>query len=189
MGEEMSIFNIYKTYSDELNLIFKQNPIECELYSIIASLIRGCENSEKISLRDVSTRRLSKYTGSQIFTSKAGFPDFVVLEKDFQLLNTGDDSKHSEDKVLGAVEVKRMSISIGENPAINSTQLQSHIEKFKKVIYTNGIEWCFYDDGDYNTFKWSHSLGKIENGRINWLINDKTWRKLLDDLNKIEWKV
>lgn len=36
----MSVANDFNAYKRELDLIVKQNPIECELYSIIAAILR-----------------------------------------------------------------------------------------------------------------------------------------------------
>ena len=54
----MNYGRLYSDYKDEIELAWIQNSaVECELYSIIANIIRESENGRKISLRDVSARR------------------------------------------------------------------------------------------------------------------------------------
>lgn len=49
----MSLINSFDKFKREIELIIKQNPLECELYSIIASIIRERDSSKNISLRDI----------------------------------------------------------------------------------------------------------------------------------------
>lgn len=50
-------------------------------------IIRRKQSIKDISLRDVTSRRKNNYSGSEIFKSASVFPDFVILSKDFKLLN------------------------------------------------------------------------------------------------------
>lgn len=57
----MSIFRNFNDYKEEIELMHVQNSaVECELYSIIAILIRESEQGRNISLRDVSVRRTTE---------------------------------------------------------------------------------------------------------------------------------
>lgn len=45
----MSLTNDFNIYTDEIELIHAQNRVECDLYSIIACIIRTGKQSNKIS--------------------------------------------------------------------------------------------------------------------------------------------
>ncbi|NLZ73922.1 MAG: hypothetical protein GX905_08965 [Bacteroidales bacterium] len=174
----MSLANNFVEYKEEINLILAQNNVEVELYSIIACVIRERENSANISLRDVSTRRKTDF--SYMFKSGSGFPDFVVLSKNFD--------KHKPDKkqILGAIEAKRVSA----DPLVKSEQLKHHIKYFKNVIYTNGLEWQFYKSNGEVTNElpeWIIVLGKNNGEKISWEKDDEKWKKLLNKISAIEW--
>lgn len=166
----MKLLSNFETYQNEIKLILTQNPVECELYSIIASIMRERQSSINISLRDVSTRRTSEY--SKIFKSESGFPDFVILTKQFNMYNP------NKDEVLGAIEVK----SVTRKDLEESDQLKGHIKTFKNVIYTNGIKWKFYK---YGKLDWSIELGEWNRGKISW--NSDEWKNLLANLEEIVW--
>ncbi|QNO14374.1 hypothetical protein HYG86_06105 [Alkalicella caledoniensis] len=170
----------FRLYQRELELIYMQNPIECELYSIVACLIRERNQNKKISLRDVSTRRKSEFSGSEIYASKSGFPDFVILSEDFYLF---DDKFRDTSKILGAVEIKRMTVKLNGK----SKQLLDHIAKFKKVLYTNGFEWRLYNGNKSYAPEWLVSLGKIDKGKVEWF-EGEVWDSLLNELDKISWE-
>lgn len=67
----MSIADEFELYRRELDLILIQNPIECELYSVIAAFLRNRENMKIYSLRDVSARRKSTI-GNKFRTNAEG---------------------------------------------------------------------------------------------------------------------
>lgn len=165
----MNLANDFETYKEEIELIQSQNPVECELYSIISSLIRGRENSKKISIRDVSSRRGTEISNK--FKSNSGFPDFVILER----------KKEANAVIFGAIEVKRVILSLDND----EDQVLGHVEKFNNVIYTNGIKWRFYkSDKSYSEI----IIGKIKNGDIIWDSKDE-WNKLIFALEKYIFKL
>ena len=54
----MSIARDFDDFKEEIELAFAQNAcVEIELYSIIASVIRESKNKQKLSIRDVSSRK------------------------------------------------------------------------------------------------------------------------------------
>ena len=173
----MTLAENFDVYKNEIELIQAQNPVECELYSIISYIIRGRKNSTDISLRDVSTRRETKL--SKIFKSESGFPDFVILTKQFKM----DEPDKCE--ILGAIEVK----NVMQKNLEYSEQLDDHIKYFKKVIYTNGLEWKFYKYDEVKKdekLEWVVQLGKWNEEKISWN-SDNEWNVLLDNLEKIKW--
>ena len=76
----MSIARDFDEFKEEIELAFAQNAcVEIELYSIIASVIRESKNKQKLSIRDVSSRKRSEISAK--FYGLSGFPDFVLLER------------------------------------------------------------------------------------------------------------
>lgn len=166
----MNYGRCFSDYQEELELAWIQNSaVECELYSIVASVIRESESGKGISLRDVSTRRTTE--NSKYLKGDSGFPDFVVLER----------SKSKNAKKYGCIEIKRPEISIDET---SDLQLRGHIKSFGKVIYTNGLLWIFYDKSD--SAVWKCELGKIVDESFKWERVNK-WHELLGNLDEIEW--
>lgn len=180
----MSIANSYNDFRRELNLIAKQNPRECELYSIIAQIIRE-QVEEYISLRDVSVARKDGRVNAGLLRSTGGFPDFVVLtmEYNFEAPDVND--------ILGAVEAKSL-ITKSEEMGKPPEQVKRHINKFEKVIYTNGLEWQFYLSGKPEE-GWDILLGSYEYDRkerkykIQWESKNEKWIELCKRLNAIVW--
>jgi hypothetical protein len=170
----MSLANDFKMYKDEIELIRTQNRVECDLYSIIACIIRESKQGREISLRDVSVRRKTDF--SEPFRGKSGFPDFVIRTRD----------KSKDAGILGAIEAKYVDEDLTlEN---HLEQLRDHLDFYKRVIYTNGLKWRHYvtDEFQENNFLWETNLGEIKNGEIIWNKDDK-WVELLENLDGITW--
>lgn len=164
----MENFNYYK---EELELNRFQNRIEADQYRLIANLIVQSKNGKKISLRDVSTRRKSAF--ADFFKGESGFPDFVIREREYS----------NNAALLGAVEVKYMDIDL-DDKVRNLNQLEGHINSYGKVIYSNGLEWRFYENS--LTPVWSVVLGHKNKGNIEWgTVAD--FEKLISNLDSIEW--
>jgi len=172
----MSITKEFELYQRELNLILKQNPVECELYSVIAALLRRRENMKIYSLRDVSARRKSDI-GNKFLTT-AGFPDFAVMTIE-------------EPKMIGVVEIKRLVVNLDNE----KTQAEKHRYRENDternplvVLYTNGLEWRLYaGTGEFGEIKDKRiSLGKVNKGKIVWEKNSN-WNCLIKLLEGIDW--
>lgn len=170
----MSLANNFERYKDEIELIRAQNRVECDLYSIIACIIRERKQGNKISLRDVSVRRETDF--SRLFMGKSGFPDFVIRTRD----------KSNEASILGAVEIKYVDENLDlEN---HLEQLSNHLDFYKRVIYTNGLKWRYYerDKSSENNLLWETNLGEICNEEIEWN-EDNKWTELLGKLDDHKW--
>ena len=167
----MSLAKNFKLYKDEIELVCEQNRVECDLYSIIAHIIRESKQREKVSLRDVSVRRGTEF--SKTFRGNSGFPDFVVRTRE----------KSNSAKVLGAIEVKYVTENLDSEDHLE--QLGGHIAFYKKVLYTNGLEWRYYNSKKPEN-NWKIILGKIIVNTIVWE-EESQWKHLLNNLNGIEW--
>lgn len=175
----MSIIEEFELYKRELDLILVQNPVECELYSVIAALLRRRENMKVYSLRDVSARRKSAI-GNKFLTT-AGFPDFVVMTIE-------------EHKMIGVVEIKRLVVNLDneEEQAEKHRYRENGTERNPLVVlYTNGLEWRLYaGTGEFGEIKDKRvSLGKVNGNKIDWEedCENKGWKCLIELLEEIDW--
>lgn len=174
MGKNLPLANNFTVYKDEIELIQAQNRVECDLYSIIANIIRISKQGGNISLRDVSVRRTTDFSRS--FKGDVGFPDFVIRTRE----------KSENAAILGAVEIKYIGLDLDLEDYIE--QLNGHIDFYKQVIYTNGIEWRFYDLDEFGNKKliWTVSLGELDKESIIWNDEEKWW-DLLEKIDNITW--
>jgi hypothetical protein len=172
----MPLASDFSMYKEEIELIRSQNRVECDLYSIIACIIRESKNGSKILLRDVSIRRTTDFSKS--FKGNSGFPDFVIRTRE----------KCEYASILGAIEVKYTDEDLKMEQHLE--QLNGHREFYKKVIYTNGLKWQFYipeelKENNNDPWEWETNLGALVNGEVIWNREDK-WVELLENLDKIE---
>lgn len=159
----------YDDYKDEIELSIIQNGgVEIELYSIIADIIRNGKNSHSISLRDVSSRITSEI--SKRYKGNGGFPDFIVFAR----------KKSPSAEILGCIEAKRPTTKLD----LKSKQIELHVASYHKVIYTNGLQWVFYDSNKSPAN--NIVIGTIKNNNIEWE-ESAEWDKLCDYIESIEW--
>ena len=194
----MSLANDFELYKREIDLIAKQNPYECELYSIIASVMREREHSKEVSIRDVSKDQRSQELQNENLYSENGVPDFVILNLEYKAGQIIDKSNPKNYGILGAIEIKNFNEPI-DNPEQdrikNIEQLKEHIKYFKKVIYTNGLVWQFYEsenNAEDKGLKWTWQVSLKNNKQGNKLnINQEIewasveiWNMLLKKLDE-----
>lgn len=170
--KKIVLANKYNRFKEEIELAMIQNCIvECELYSIIAEIIRETENGKEISLRDVTARKRTEL--SKNLEGEAGFPDFVVLER-----------KKSRDAArYGCIEAKRPY----DNMEITE-QIEGHLNSYGKVIYTNGLIWKFYKEKKEN--EKVYILGSIKSKNKQAIIWEPVdnWYELMSFLEDWNWK-
>lgn len=213
----MAIENNFEDYKNEIELIIKQNPFECELYSIIAAIMRGHISSKNCSLRDVTYLRnqrkddiyglnIKRYRctdikGKLMFTKKGrelyGSADFLIIDRKYTF--SGKDN--SRDLIYGCIEVKALYESL-KTDINNDNQLREELKTFGKLLYTNGLEWRFYKkdkDGSIHEKPFMEcKLGEYvlsdkennkvsANDKIKWA-DEKMWTELLKKLDEINWE-
>ena len=170
--EKKVLADKYETFKEEIELAMIQNCIvECELYSLLAEIIRGTKSGKKISLRDVTARKRTEL--SKNLEGEAGFPDFVVLER-----------KKSRDAAkYGCIEAKRPY----DNMEITE-QIEGHLNSYGKVIYTNGLVWKFYKEKKEN--EKVYTLGSIKPKNKQATIGEpvNNWYELMSFLEDLDWK-
>ena len=135
-------FMVFERYKEELELILRQNPYEQELYSVFAYIIRACMTQDDISLRDISADRRAKRIFTCNFMSERRFSDFVILDKAYSAHKEADRKNPYKSGIYGAVEIKEIREKLDTPKYLR--HLKGYLAYFKRVIYTNGLEWRFY---------------------------------------------
>ena len=211
-------------YSEEIKLIEKQNDVEAELYPLVAGIIQP--TLKNLSKRYVFGRQRSSM--GQIYYGLSNFPDIVILDKSYE--NKSRKSIKIEDwrQLRGCVEVKNLKHRLIAEEEIKSTLLNNfeHMTQemgqligdllwYKKVIYTNGLQWRFLSitDDDNNEladriievvnkrikleegkhpFDWWENI-EMKDGMLNYtdicLAKDciQEWDKFIKRVNNIKW--
>ena len=211
-------------YSEEIRLIEKQNDVEAELYPLVAGIIQP--TLKNLSKRYVFGRQRSSM--GQIYYGLSNFPDIVILDKSYE--NKSRKSIKIEDwrQLRGCVEVKNLKHGLMTEEEIRTTlsnkpmhitremgQLIGDLLWYKKVIYTNGLQWRFLSitDDDNNElvnriievvnkrikleegkhpFDWWENI-EMKDGMLNYtdicLAKDciQEWDKFIKRVNNIKW--
>ena len=110
---------------------------------------------------------------SKNLEGEAGFPDFVVLERE----KSRDAAKY------GCIEAKRPY----DNMEITE-QIEGHLNSYGKVIYTNGLIWKFYNVKEKPVKEFC--LGCIDPDNQDSVIWEPVdnWYKLISFLEDWDWK-
>lgn len=179
-------------YSEEIKLIEKQNDVEAELYPLVAGIIQP--TLKNLSKRYVFGRQRSSM--GQIYYGLSNFPDIVILDKSYE--NKSRKSIKIEDwrQLRGCVEVKNLKHGLMTEEEIRTTlsnkpmhitremgQLIGDLLWYKKVIYTNGIEWRFLSLDDKEEI--DNTIVEVVNKRIETeeAGNSFDWWKNIKDLS------
>lgn len=173
-------------YEQELKLIKKQNNVEFEIYPIALEIIQP--TIKGLSKRYVFSRR--KTDRGQIYYGLSSFPDVAILDKDFK--NTSNTNISIEDwqKLRGCLEVKALRNKLitkedieqalddlkNSKPLSNAAgQLIGEILWYKRVVYTNGIEWRFLYISEYSE-DLCKTIIETVNDRIKKQKNEKSYK-------------
>lgn len=169
--------NFYK-YMREINLMKKQNMTEYDMYSIIAMLIRKGKNVEYLSIRDVNRRHKSKR--GQVFYGLSGIPDFAILDSEFDNSDNKDMKVDNIDKIYGCIEIKEADYILlslkdiiekfkskdGIEIGVEEGQILGEVLWYRKVLYTNGIRWMYYEWENIDKNDWD-CVRRLVETRIN----------------------
>ncbi|HHV8329789.1 TPA: hypothetical protein ACUOC9_000945 [Streptococcus pneumoniae] len=180
-------------YTEEIGLIKKQNYVEAELYPIVADIIKPTLK-DSLSKRYVFGRQRRGL--GQIYYSLSNFPDIVILDKTYENKSRKSIKIEEWKKLRGCVEVKNLNYSLITEEKIKSTisnsfehitgemgQLIGDLLWYKKVIYTNGIEWRFLSLDDKEEI--DNTIVEVVNKRIETeeAGNSFDWWKNIKDLS------
>lgn len=180
-------------YTEEIGLIKKQNYVEVELYPLVADIIKPTLK-DSLSKRYVFGRQRRGL--GQIYYGLSNFPDIVILDKTYENKSRKSIKIEEWKKLLGCVEVKNLNYSLITEEKIKSTisnsfehitgemgQLIGDLLWYKKVIYTNGIEWRFLSLDDKEEI--DNTIVEVVNKRIETeeAGNSFDWWKNIKDLS------
>lgn len=197
----MTVNEYVNEYMNEIELIKKQNNTEYDLYFVVADLLKKWGNiGKELSLRAVYNRRRSAM--GQIFYGLSNFPDFVILDLAFDNRENKNNYIKNIDQVYGCIEIKGFDKSLPEINGIKEKikkkqeisrdegQLLGDVLWYKKVLYTNGYEWTYYEWNPREE-ECEHIM-KIVEERIESGGQGFEWHKKIDfnklDLDKIKEK-
>ena len=212
-------------YIEEVNLIKEQNDTEFEIYPMAVEIIQP--TIKNLSKRYVFARR--KTDKGQIYYGISSFPDVAILDKKFINISNKTISEEEWRQLKGCLEVKALEtelitqdqvenvISKNKKPDILKPeigQLIGEILWYKKVLYTNGIEWrCLYikeyseklikniieivnnriyfEKNSNKEFNWWESFKNIEFEIVDECITKnciENWDDFIAKIHKINWE-
>ncbi len=146
-----------REYTDELKLIERQNNYEFDLYFVIADLIKERPNiiKDRLSVRAVFNRIRSEL--GQVFYGLSNFPDFAILDSDFSNQDNAGPQIKNINQIYGCIEIKALGTPLLDmNSIVGKTagqeklgdhegQLLGDVLWYRKVLYTNGCQWKYYE--------------------------------------------
>lgn len=156
---------------------------------------------EGLSKRYVFARYISQL--GQIYYGTSSFPDIAILDRDFKNEEHKEINFENWKKLKACVEVKAYNkklydleelknlIKESEKSLLDSTlkevaQLIGEILWYKKVLYTNGVQWKLFRLNSYLEFK--KEIIEIVQERIN-SKTQSDWLKKTEILNIINSKI
>lgn len=166
----------YDYYEKKINDVIIKCPIEAGIEILVYNFLDEIIDSSKLSLVDIN--RLWKDRDDRL-TTEVGISDIAVLSEDFEY-------RSDIGSVYGFIEVKATNRSLHETEQVIG---QKHT--VANYIYTNGLVWKYYKDGEA---KWEIILASYENqecsvmrkvGRIS--IDVDRFEELVVEVKKINW--
>lgn len=161
-------------YQKEIELIQAQNNTEIELYPLATEIIQTA--TEGLSRRYVFGRKKSKK--GNVYYGLSSFPDIAILDKDFKDTDRDEIKEDDWNGLIGSLEIKALGNKLfnideirecllNKEKKVNQDegQLIGEILWYKKVLYTNGIEWEYFYVDKYSK-ELKESILKIVNNRI-----------------------
>lgn len=210
-----------KEYIDEIELIQDQNNTEFEIYPLVSEII--APTLKGLSKRYVFARRKSLL--GQIYYGISSFPDIAILARDFKNKEHKEINFENWKKLKGCVEIKAYNEELYDLEKLKKlikesekslkkevAQLIGEILWYKKVLYTNGVQWKLFFLDSYLEFQkeiigivqerinnetqfdwWKNTeiLNIINNNILEENITDdciNNWDEFILKINKIDWK-
>ena len=146
-------------YAEEIKRIEEQNNVELEIYPMAVDIIGP--TLKNWSKRYVFARK--RTARGQIYYGLSSFPDVAILDRSFRNMPNEEISAEDWEKLKGCLEVKSLGKKLITKEEIETVlnektqtlisdemgQLLGEVLWYKKVIYTNGIEWRFLHVDEY----------------------------------------
>lgn len=125
-------------YQRILNNIITQAPLECGVQTLVYMLLDEIINQKygnqvRVLVADLRDKNC-------VFGGSGGNVDLCIVNDKFKFISN---AKREDQRVnqLGCVEVK----VAGKYLPDNIGQIAGHIQDYKKVLYTNGIVWVYFE--------------------------------------------
>lgn len=147
-----------REYTEEIELIREQNHTEFEIYPLAVEIIQS--TTINLSKRYVFARK--KSARGQIYYGLSSFPDVAILEKGFRNVPNTAIREEEWRQLKGCLEVKALGAKLIDRDSImrvcsekpeelskDMGQLIGEILWYKKVLYTNGLEWRYLLISEY----------------------------------------
>ena len=137
-------------YIKEISLIETQNNTEYEIYPLAVKIIQ--HKTKELSKRYIFARQRSKK--GNIYFGLSSFPDIAIIDKTLKDIPRDIIELDDWRKLKGCLEVKALRKKLlsrdeiktclgNEKLSRDEGQLIGEILWYKKVLYTNGIEWRY----------------------------------------------
>lgn len=164
----------YRYYEKKINDVILKCPIEAGVEILVYNLLDSILDSEKLSLVEINRLRKDR---DERLTTDAGIPDIAIVSEDF-IYKT--DTGH----VYGFIEVKATNVALSETEQVNRQK-----EKARHYLYTNGLTWKYFIDGQY---EWQVPLAYYKGKECEKMmdfqcvsINEDKFNELKNKLGKI----
>lgn len=166
----------YEYYERKINDIITKCPIESGVEILVYNLLDSIIDSLKLSLVDIN--RLWKDRDKRL-TTEAGISDIAILSPDFEYAS-------DIGSVYGFVEVKATY-----NPLDITEQVIGQKKDAIHYIYTNGLVWMYFKDGEK---VWEKVLASYNNqecrvmqkyNKVSIIPNE--FNDLVNKLKEINW--
>lgn len=129
-------------YIGHIEKIGKNNPQERNYQELISYFLKRIFINTDIEVIDVSTNRNTKLHNRDNYTGNGGTPD-LLLARGYQYVNIGIQEQSIE--YIAAIEIKAYKhLNESKLIKVHEKQLESHLFKNKKVIFTDCVTWCFF---------------------------------------------
>ena len=184
-------------YIEEVNLIKEQNDTEFEIYPMAVEIIQP--TIKNLSKRYVFARR--KTDKGQIYYGISSFPDVAILDKKFKNISNKTINEDVWHQLKGCLEVKALETELITRFQIEEViskkpdklgqkigQLIGEILWYKKVIYTNGIEWRYLYIKEYSEELIKRIIA-IVNNRIDFEKNPKREFNWWESFKNIDFEI
>lgn len=153
----------YKSYERKINDVIMKCPIEVGVEILVYNILDSIVDSKRFSLVDINRIRMNR---DKRLTTHLGVPDIAILSNDFEYGT-------QKGKVYGFVEVKSTNVALKE-----TRQIMEQKRKKKHCIYTNGLVWRYYKNGE---IEWEIVLAYLNGKECTYI---KDFNMISIDVNK-----
>jgi len=137
-----------ENYQRILNNVINQAPMECGVQALVFTFLDEIINKKYVK-DDVKVLLADLRNKKSIFGGRGGVVDLCIVDNEFVYTGIPEEGNEEHNKFfaeqekhrLGCVEIK----AAGEALPTKIAQLAGHIYQYKKVIYTNGIVWMYFE--------------------------------------------